>query len=595
MSKDKISEYSATANSNTDIAGINIDEGCAPSGINNAIRALMKQLKDFQVGTNGDPFNGPVNGTVGATTPAAGAFTTLSASSTLSVTGAGSIQGLTVGRGAGSVSTNTAVGASALAANTSGAQNTALGYLALTSTTIAQNNAGFGAQALRKATTGQENTALGTEALRETTTGNYNSAVGSAALILNTTGANNTGIGYGALFSNTTASDSTAVGYQAAYSSTGGYVTAVGMQALVNNTTGQDNVAVGWHTMYANTTGISSVAVGDNAMRFSTTGGYNVAMGHAALYSNTTASNNTAVGYQAGYSNTTGIRNTFLGEGAGYSNTTSNENTYIGRYSGRVATGAGNTFIGEESGLNATTGTFNSFLGTYSGANMTTGSKNTIIGAYSGNQGGLDIRTASNVVVLSDGDGNPVMQVESSGYTSIGYGTRGSDGGLLLMGSTTSNQGPCTVGFTGAYGARTARWYAGSNSYVKGGTTYDTYTVMAGSTGGVNLTSGATSWASASDERLKDIIEPITDAVTKVSTLRAVIGKYKTDEEGTRRSFLIAQDVQAVLPEAVTEGRNSKEDETDYLNIAYTEVIPLLVAAIQELKAEFDAYKATHP
>ena len=77
MPKVKISEYSATANSNTDVASINIDEGCAPSGINNAIRAVMGHLKDFQQGTNGDPFNGPVNGTVGATTRNTGAFTTL--------------------------------------------------------------------------------------------------------------------------------------------------------------------------------------------------------------------------------------------------------------------------------------------------------------------------------------------------------------------------------------------------------------------------------------------------------------------------------------------------------------------------------------
>ena len=50
MSKDKISDYSSTANSNTDIAGINIDEGCAPSGINDAIRTLMAQLKTWQSG-----------------------------------------------------------------------------------------------------------------------------------------------------------------------------------------------------------------------------------------------------------------------------------------------------------------------------------------------------------------------------------------------------------------------------------------------------------------------------------------------------------------------------------------------------------------
>lgn len=83
MPKVKISEYSATANSNTDVASINIDEGCAPSGINNAIRAVMGHLKDFQQGTNGDPFNGPHNGTVGATTPSTAAVTTLEASTSV--------------------------------------------------------------------------------------------------------------------------------------------------------------------------------------------------------------------------------------------------------------------------------------------------------------------------------------------------------------------------------------------------------------------------------------------------------------------------------------------------------------------------------
>jgi len=56
MAKNKISEYSATASNNTDIGGINISEGCAPSGINNAIRELMAQLKDQQTGTDADGF-----------------------------------------------------------------------------------------------------------------------------------------------------------------------------------------------------------------------------------------------------------------------------------------------------------------------------------------------------------------------------------------------------------------------------------------------------------------------------------------------------------------------------------------------------------
>ena len=56
MPKTKISEYSATNSDNTDIESINIAEGCAPSGINNAIRELMVHLKEFQTGASGDAF-----------------------------------------------------------------------------------------------------------------------------------------------------------------------------------------------------------------------------------------------------------------------------------------------------------------------------------------------------------------------------------------------------------------------------------------------------------------------------------------------------------------------------------------------------------
>jgi hypothetical protein len=73
MPKDKVSEWSATAANNTDIGGINIAEGCAPSGINNAIRELMAQVKDMQAGTDADNFtvggNLTVTGTATGTTP----------------------------------------------------------------------------------------------------------------------------------------------------------------------------------------------------------------------------------------------------------------------------------------------------------------------------------------------------------------------------------------------------------------------------------------------------------------------------------------------------------------------------------------------
>lgn len=88
MPKTKISEYSTTNSNNTDINSINIDEGCAPSGINNAIREVMVHLKNFQTNASGDGATLAslvVQGTgsfTGAVTMSAGA--TLSGTNTLS-------------------------------------------------------------------------------------------------------------------------------------------------------------------------------------------------------------------------------------------------------------------------------------------------------------------------------------------------------------------------------------------------------------------------------------------------------------------------------------------------------------------------------
>jgi hypothetical protein len=99
MAKDKISQYSTTNALNTDIGGIDIDENCLPSNLNDAIREVMVQLREFQNGDSGDPFitasitatvaaisGGTINGTsVGATTQSTGEFTDLSASASFAV------------------------------------------------------------------------------------------------------------------------------------------------------------------------------------------------------------------------------------------------------------------------------------------------------------------------------------------------------------------------------------------------------------------------------------------------------------------------------------------------------------------------------
>jgi len=106
--------------------------------------------------------------------------------------------------------------------------------------------------------------------------------------------------------------------------------------------------------------------------------------------------------------------------------------------------------------------------------------------------------------------------------------------------------------------------------------------------GGVKLTSGATSWASASDRALKKDIEDIPDgALVKVALLKPSYFKLKTDPAAqTRRVGLIAQDVQAAVPEAVSVGGDGM------LCYRPTELIPVLVKAIQEQQAQIDALKA---
>ena len=315
-----------------------------------------------------------------------------------------------------SAATPTTLGTVYGSMTTSGASPylTALGYNAASINT-GVNNTTVGFESLYNQTSGTNNTALGHQAMRgggAGITGGSNVGIGQLSLGSITSGANNTAVGYQAGYGNTTANNSTAVGYQAlAGSNTNGSNTAVGAVALTTNTSGTQNVAVG-----------------GAAMQLNTTGSYNAALGLFALYSNTTASNNTAVGYQAGYSsNATAApssigANTFIGSGSGYSSTSAIHSTLVGAGAGyNVTTGSSNTLVGRIAGYNLTTGTFNTFVGpgdsnSGSGAFITTGSKNTILGAYNGNQDGLDIRTASNYAVISDGDGNRLLST-ANGYS----------------------------------------------------------------------------------------------------------------------------------------------------------------------------------
>ena len=192
----------------------------------------------------------------------------------------------------------------------------------------------------------------------------------------------------------------------------------------------------------------------------------------------------------------------------------------------------------------------------------------------------------------------------STGNTSLGFRTynngtynemRLDSSGNLLVGTTSTING-ARLSIVGPTNGITVR-----NSNATGGLYWNTpyidpssnLYIINGSSVGVLLTNGATAWTANSDERLKDIIAPITSALEGVQSLRAVKYSWKSDEAKVPHIGLIAQDVQKVLPEVVSSAKLPQStDGNEYLGVAYTEVIPLLVAAIQELSAKNDALEA---
>ena len=141
--------------------------------------------------------------TVGTTFGVTGAVTlasTLAVAGVSTLTAGAVIQGLTVGRGLAAIATNTAAGASALSAITTGSQNTAVGANAAKFIQAADNCVAVGNSALINATAGNGNTSIGSNTLTAATPGALNTALGNSAL-QSATGGSNTAVGSEALMS----------------------------------------------------------------------------------------------------------------------------------------------------------------------------------------------------------------------------------------------------------------------------------------------------------------------------------------------------------------------------------------------------------
>lgn len=91
-----------------------------------------------------------------------------------------------------------------------------------------------------------------------------------------------------------------------------------------------------------------------------------------------------------------------------------------------------------------------------------------------------------------------------------------------------------------------------------------------------------------SDERLKENIETIPNALEKVSQLRGV--EFTRKDTGEKSIGVIAQEIEQVIPEVVS----TTNDEAEMKSVAYGNVVGLLIEAIKDLQQEVEELKRGH-
>ena len=364
-----------------------------------------------------------------------------------------------------------------------------------------------------------------------------NTALGNGTLGAVTTGTNLTAVGASALFSNTTGARNSAVGTRALTTNTTGQNNvAVGTQSLDSNLSGNANVGIGTDTLFTGTTSTGNIGIGFAAL-YNNTGSANIAIGGSSLYNNTTGFNNVAVGVDSMFTNTTGDGCVAIGVNALRLNLSGDQNTAVGFEALETnSIGSNNVAMGFQA-LNAATGSSNVAVGHIALVGNTTGFANTAIGK-------------SALGACTTGAGNTGINPMNS-----------SNDYAPVFDVTTENN----------------RFVAGStavtNAYIQ------------------------VAWTVVSDARDKTDFAPVPHGLDFVTKLQPTAYRYKanrsdTEGHGPLRYGFKAQDVLAL------EGDNPvivDAEVPEKLKLNDQSMIAVLVNAIQELKAEFDAYKAAHP
>ncbi len=375
--------------------------------------------------------------------------------------------------------------------------------------------------------------------------GTQNTGVGSLALAQITSGLNNTAVGRGALKVDANGSNNVAVGLNALHDNvTGGNNTAVGTLAL-RYATATDNAAFGSAALQSNVAGTENAGMGTSALYSNTSGSYNTAVGSIALWANTTGTYNTAVGYGAlADRNVTGLTNA--------------------------------TAIGANSDVTASNSLV---LGSISGVNFATADTNVGIG--------VTAPVAKLHIGAPSVPGTISLRVEGPSASGTG-GFAGSFGGFgdfnidafgIVGGRfTVKENGNVQIGNVQSSSIVTTVF--GTANFKKVGIGTSSPDSNLSVQGGADKTGGG-SWAVFSDRRLKDLNGNFSSGLSQIMKINPIRYRYK-DKNGMdihdsdEHVGLVAQEVQKVIPEAVTE--NSK----GYLLINNDPIIWAMLNAIKE-------------
>jgi len=300
-----------------------------------------------------------------------------------------------VGKGAGNIADNTAVGSVSLIANTSGERNTGIGYASLSANQGGTSNTAVGSYALQLNVSGSGNTAVGTTSLEKSTGGN-NTGIGTGSLYSTTTGNNNTAIGNSACV-NGNFNNTTSIGYNAQPNASN--------QVVIGDSNVTSTILKGTVSVASLTSTLDSTFNGIKIGRGAGSVDGNTAIGAGALNVNTTGLYNTALGYASLNKNQGGSGNTSIGINALLENISGGSNTAVGYLAMQNSIGSDNTCVGTASLYNITSGSQNTVIGGNAGNAQSTASNTTCVGY------GSEVSTSSQV------------QLGNSSTTTFVYGT----------------------------------------------------------------------------------------------------------------------------------------------------------------------------